>query len=166
MQVVINIPFQKYLILSIFIVLLIKVGYCAAMIIAGDSMETLETSLLLLRHSIDTMMWFIVSMWFLHVYLYRANLVSKNKMHIATNLTLGFSMVKFFSTVFFAFYYMKSSGWMIFWSVIELITWFSVLCYLCYLWRCYLREYNQINKRNKENSNYSVMDELERRYKR
>lgn len=165
MQIVINVPFQKYLIIGIFITLIVKVGYCVAMMVAGDSMETLDTALLFLRHFIDTSLWFMVAVWFLHIYLYKADLVSKRNMHVATNFTLGIAMVKFFSTVLFAVYYIKVDGWMIFYSVIELIVWISILTYLCYLWRCYLREYRQMNMHSKKTNKYfNLFDELERRY--
>jgi len=165
MQIVINVPFQRYLLIGIFISLVIKVGYCTAMMIAGDSMQTLETTLLLVRHFIDTAMWFMIAVWFLHLYLYNADLVSRRSMHLSTNFTLVTAMFKFFSTVVFAIYYIKYDGWMIFYSIIELIIWISILCYLCYLWRCYLNEYRQMNKHSKKSNKYfTLFDELERRY--
>lgn len=165
MQIVINFSFQKYLIIAIFITLVVKVGYCIAMMVAGDSMQTLEMALLFLRHFIDTSLWFMVAVWFLHLYLYKADLVSRKSMHMSTNITLSIAMIKFFSTVVFAIYYMKSDGWLIFYSIVELVIWISILCYLCYLWRCFIVEYREMNRHTKKTNKYfNLFDELERRY--
>lgn len=166
MQIVINIPFQKYILVTVFLTLVIKVGYCIAMMVVGDSMQNLEAALLTARHFIDTTMWAMVAVWFLYIFLYQENLTTRRHLHMTTNFVLVSSMLKFFSTIFFTIHYLETDSWMIFWSVIEMIVWVAVLCYICLLWRSYLIEYNKLHEHDKESKKYfSLKDELERRYK-
>lgn len=165
MQIVINIPFQKYILVTLFLTLVVKVAYCIAMMVASDSMQNVEAALLLARHFIDTTMWAMVALWFLYIFLYKENLVSRHSLHLTTNFVLVSSMLKFFSTIFFSIHYLETDGWMIFGSVVELIIWSIVLLYICVLWRSYLVEYNKLHQHDKESSKFfTLKDELKRRY--
>ena len=130
----------------------------------GDTMDSLEAALLTLRHLLDTALWAMIAVWFLHVYLYGEERITKRSLHIATNFTISLAMVKALSSILFLICYIKPDGWSAFFSIVEIIMWMGLFVYMVYLWHCAYTEYKQLQKhKQKGKQYYTLEDEAERR---
>ena len=162
-----NHALRKSLPLIIFIVLFIKVVYSIVLFAIEDPLVDSNGFALETRMIIDTIMWLLLALWFLHIFLYEIGRIGRKTLNVANRVVIIFAFLKVLITIFFTFYYLPSGIWSGIFSLLEVVICLVVLVYVLRMWYLDYQDHQSIRKAShhhgKKENYYTLMDEMRRR---
>lgn len=166
MEIVLKIPFQKYMSVGAFVSCMAKALYSIFVLINKGEAETLSDTILMIRDFLDIVVWFVIAILFLHIFLYGQNRVTRRNLASAIDITIVFAILKVACSIFCTMYFVNSGIWNIVYSVLESLVLLWALIYMLKFWYSKQKDSRKLRQHDKPQDGYTLRDELERRFSR